>query len=159
MRTAFLVVILALIWAGATGNFSGLNLIFGAVIGGVAVLLLRDTLVGGNTLRRFRLGAGLVLFLLYELFLSAVRVAMVVLRPDIDKVIRPAIVRVPLSVKSDAEITLLANMITLTPGTLSMDVSDDRRFLLVHALVAPDREALIADIAGGFERRIKELFA
>ncbi len=159
MRTAFLVVILALIWAGATGNFSGLNLIFGAVIGGVAVLLLRDTLVGGNTLRRFRLGAGLVLFLLYELVLSAVRVAMVVLRPDIDKVIRPAIVRVPLTVKSDAEITLLANMITLTPGTLSMDVSDDRRFLLVHALVAPDREALIADIAGGFERRIKELFA
>lgn len=159
MNTAFLVVILALVWAGATGNFSGLNLLFGGLIGGVAVLLLRQNLMGGKTLRRARLGIELLLVLLYELVLSAIRVGMVVLQPNIRNAIKPAIVAVPLTVKSDAEITLLANMITLTPGTLSMDVSEDRKVLLVHALVAPDREALIAEIAGGFEERIKELFA
>jgi multicomponent Na+:H+ antiporter subunit E len=159
MNTAFLVVILALVWAGATGNFSGLNLLFGGLIGGVAVLLLRQNLMGGKTLRRARLGIELLLVLLYELVLSAIRVGMVVLQPNIRNAIKPAIVAVPLTVKSDAEITLLANMITLTPGTLSMDVSEDRKVLLVHALVAPDREALIAEIAGGFETRIKELFA
>jgi multicomponent Na+:H+ antiporter subunit E len=159
MNTAFLVVILALIWAGATGNFSGLNLLFGGVVGGVAVLLLRNTVAGGKTLRRARLGVELFFVLIYELVLSAIRVALVVLRPDMLAAIKPAIVAVPLTVKSDAEITLLANMITLTPGTLTMDVSEDRQFLLVHALVAPDREALVAEIASGFEKRIKELFA
>ena len=55
---------------------------------------------------------------------------------------------------SDAQITLLANLITLTPGTLSVDVSDDRKTLFIHALDVPDREALIGRIAAGFETRV-----
>ena len=89
---------------------------------------------------------------------SAVRVAFVVLHPNLKSVLKPAIVAVPLTVKSDAEITLLANLITLTPGTLSIDVSEDRRLLYVHVLHLADRQALIADIAGGFERKIAEVF-
>ncbi|MEO8683865.1 MAG: Na+/H+ antiporter subunit E, partial [Devosia sp.] len=54
---------------------------------------------------------------------------------------------------------LLANLITLTPGTLSIDVSDDRSVLYVHALMLGDRAALLASIASGFERRIKAVFA
>ena len=57
-----------------------------------------------------------------------------VLTPDLRGSLRPAIVAFPLTVKSDAEITLLANLITLTPGTLSVDVSEDRAVLYVHVL-------------------------
>ena len=59
-----------------------------------------------------------------------------------------------MTVTTDAQITLLANMITLTPGTLSVDVSADRRTLYIHAIDVASKEALIGDIAAGFETKI-----
>lgn len=158
MTTTVLIAILALFWAAISGNFSGLNLLFGAVIAGVPVLLLRHKLVSRGALRRAARAGSLLILFLRELMVSAYRVAVLVLRPDMADHIRPAIVGVPLSVKSDAEITLLANMITLTPGTVSVDVSDDRKTLYVHALVMTDRQALIDDIKNGFERKVREVF-
>lgn len=158
MSTAFLVVILALIWAGISGNFSGLNLIFGGMIGSVAVIVLRDAFAGPRATKRIRRMLSLAILFLYELMASAVRVALVVVRPDLSQAVRPAIVAVPIALKSDAEITLLANMITLTPGTLSVDVSEDRSVIYVHALCMDDRDALIADIANGFEKKVREVF-
>ena len=81
-----------------------------------------------------------------------------VIRPDLNAHIRPAIIAFPLSVTSDAEITLLANLITLTPGTLSVDVSEDRRSLFIHAIHVTDREAFIRDIASGFEAKVAGAF-
>jgi multicomponent Na+:H+ antiporter subunit E len=89
---------------------------------------------------------------LRELVLSALRVAWLVVQPR--PRLHPGIVAYPLTVTTDAQITLLANMITLTPGTLSLDVSDDRRTLYVHAIDVTDREVLIGDIAAGFETKI-----
>jgi multicomponent Na+:H+ antiporter subunit E len=94
----------------------------------------------------------LILLFLKELILSALRVAWLAVQPRIT--IRPAIVAYPLTVTTDAQITLLANMITLTPGTLSVDVSDDRKWLYVHAIDIESKEALIGSIAAGFETRI-----
>lgn len=158
MSSAFLVVVLALGWAGITGNFSGLNLLFGGLVGGVAILILRYSIQQQGALGKAGKVLSLIGLFLYELMASAVRVAMVVLHPDLKSVLKPAIVAVPLTVKSDAEITLLANMITLTPGTLTVDVADDRSVLYVHALAMESDTALIADIANGFEAKIMEVF-
>ena len=158
MNSAFLTMLLAIGWAGITGNFSGLNLLFGAAIGALAILILRYSIRQRGALRKSVQILSLTGLFFYELMASAVRVAMVVLHPDLKSVLKPAIVAVPLTVKSDAEITLLANLITLTPGTLSVDVSKDRSVLYVHALSMEDADALIADIANGFEARIKEVF-
>jgi multicomponent Na+:H+ antiporter subunit E len=89
---------------------------------------------------------------LRELVLSALRVAWLVVQPK--PRLHPGIIACPLTVTTDAQITLLANMITLTPGTLSIDVSDDRRTLYIHAIDVTDREALIGSIAAGFETKI-----
>ena len=62
----------------------------------------------------------------------------------------------PLDLKSDAGITVLANLITLTPGTLSLDVSPDRKTLFVHALHVEDPDAFRREVKEGFERRVKE---
>ncbi|SMQ60912.1 multicomponent Na+:H+ antiporter subunit E [Devosia lucknowensis] len=158
MNTAFLVVILALVWAGITGSFSGLNLLFGGLIGAAAVYLLRDAMAGPRSPKRLGRILSLAVLFLYELVVSAVRVAAVVIRPDLSRAVRPAIVAVPIALKSDVEITLLANMITLTPGTLSVDLSDDRSVLYVHALYMADREGMIADITNGFEKKVREVF-
>lgn len=97
----------------------------------------------------------LLLFFIKELVLSALRVAWLVVQPKLR--LRPAIIAYPLTVTTDAQITLLSNMITLTPGTLSVDVSADRRTLYIHAIDVSDREALVGDIAAGFETRVLEV--
>lgn len=158
MSGAFLVVILALGWAGITGSFSGLNLLFGGLVGGCALLILRYSIRQQGALGRARKVLSLVALFLYELMVSAINVARIVIRPDLKSALKPAIVAVPLTVKSDAEITLLANMITLTPGTLTVDVAEDRSVLYVHVLTMESDTALIAGIANGFEARIKEVF-
>jgi multicomponent Na+:H+ antiporter subunit E len=159
MNPASIVIGLALIWAAITGTFTGLNLLLGAAIGGVAVLLLRRAFAPPRILRKIGQIASLMLLFFYELAASAIRVAIVVLTPDMKTALRPAIIAFPLTVKSDAEITLLANLITLTPGTLSIDVSEDRSVLYVHVLTLSTRESLIADIAGGFEARVREIYS
>jgi multicomponent Na+:H+ antiporter subunit E len=67
---------------------------------------------------------------------------------------QPAIIAVPLDVRSDLGITLFANLVTLTPGTTSVHVSDDRRTLFVHAIDAGDEAAAIASMKEVFERRV-----
>ena len=88
-----------------------------------------------------------------ELALSVQDVAVTVLNPR--RPIRSAIVAVPLDVTSDAGITLLANMITLTPGTTSLHVSKDRSTLYCHVMNVSD--ASVAGIKDGFERCVKEV--
>ena len=69
---------------------------------------------------------------------------------------RPGIVAVPLDARTDFEIMTLANLISLTPGTLSLDVSEDRRTLYVHAMFIDDPDALRREIKQGMERRVLE---
>jgi multicomponent Na+:H+ antiporter subunit E len=71
----------------------------------------------------------------------------------------PGVVAIPLDARTDAEITMLANLITLTPGSVSLDVSDDKRFLYVHAMYVDggDVEAYRRSVKEGLERRVLEL--
>ena len=70
---------------------------------------------------------------------------------------KPGIAAIPLDARSDTEITFLANLITLTPGTLSLDVSDDRSVLYVHGMFVEDPQLMREQIKEGFERRVLEL--
>lgn len=158
MNTALLTLLIALGWALATGSFTLLNLLFGALVAAAGLFMIRDRVQTPRIMLRLRRVVSLTLLFVYELFISAIRVAVLVMRPDMHARLKPGIVAFPLTVETDAQITLLANLITLTPGTLSVDVSDDRKVLYVHAVTVDDREALIADIAGGFEKKIMEAF-
>ena len=105
-----------------------------------------------RTFRIFKL----FLAFLREFALSVLRVSKLVLSPR--RRFSPGIFVLPLSLTRDFEITLLANLITLTPGTLTVDISDDRKSLLVHAIDSPDPDVARRDIANGFERLIREAF-
>jgi multicomponent Na+:H+ antiporter subunit E len=150
------VILLALAWAAVTGSFTLPNLVFGLVLGSLTLYLVREQ--RGPFRSAFRPGKVLSLALLFvkELILSAWRVARLVVSPRME--LQPGIFAYPLKVDRDFEITLLANLITLTPGTLSVDVSDDKRLLYVHAIDCSDPEAAIKDIETGFERKILEAF-
>ncbi len=158
MNIVAIFAVLTIGWAAISGNFSLPNLLLGAAIAWAGLFLLRRAVAPGAKTRTWRILALSWQFLV-ELIMSAIRVAELVLRPDMHDRLRPAFVAVPLTVTHDAQITLLANMVTLTPGTLSVDVSRDRKFLHVHALNCTDREALIRDIKEGFERRVLEVMS
>ena len=72
--------------------------------------------------------------------------------------LRPAWVIVPLDLRRPEAITALAATITLTPGTVSCDLSRDGRSLLVHCLHAPDPDAVLSEIKTRYESRLKEIF-
>ncbi len=149
-------VLLALTWAAITGGYSFQNLAFGFLLGIFALSLIRGQVGSVGYFSRAMKILSLTLLFLYELVMSAVRVAVTVLKPNMD--VKPGIFAYHLNLERDIEITLLANMITLTPGTLSVDVSDDKKILYVHAIDCSDPEANRRDIANGFERKIKEAF-
>ncbi len=149
-------ILLAVVWATVTGSFSFANIALGFVLGAIALYLIRDQVGSLGYFRRTRRILALATLFLVELVLSAWRVAMLVMSPKMD--VKPGIFAYPLRVDRDVEITLLANLITLTPGTLSVDVSDDRRILYIHAIDCSDPDKLRQDIAAGFERKIIEAF-
>lgn len=148
--------LLAVTWALATGSLSELNLAVGFVIGIVVLHFVGGAVGDARYAKRLLRIVNLVLYFLYALTLSSVRVALDVLRPTLR--MKPAVIAVPLDVTSDAEITLLANLISLTPGTLSIDVARDKSVLYVHAMYGGDPEALASEIKRTFERRILEVF-
>ena len=98
--------------------------------------------------------ARLFVLFLWDLLISSLQVARAALTPG-DSV-RPRFVTVPLAAaRSDLEITLVANYITLTPGTLTVDVSVDRRTLLIHSLLAGDSgDGVRAEVQGAIELRV-----
>lgn len=150
-------ILLALLWAALTGSFTLANFGVGLLLGWVALYLVREQLEPRRS--RYRGGRILSLAALFikELILSGWRVARLVTSPRMD--LRPGIFAYPLRVSSDFEITLLANLITLTPGTLSVEVSDDRRVLFIHAIDCSDIGKTVREIREGFERKIEEAFS
>ncbi|MBY3042431.1 Na+/H+ antiporter subunit E [Rhizobium leguminosarum] len=148
--------LLATAWVTVTGSASLHNLVLGVLLGPLALVIIRESFGGKGRIPRVLPVFSLAALFLKELSLSAWKVTVTVLSPDMK--LKPGIFAYPLTVTSDFEITLLANLITLTPGTLSVDVSTDRRTLYVHALDCSDPEATRRDIANGFERKIMEAF-
>lgn len=155
MNKIFLInVLLAFIWCAVQGTFTFANLLFGFAISSAALWLIREQFGTSKYFKRTSLIFGLALLFLKELVLSVLKVAWLVIRPS--RAYNPSFVSFPLTVDKPYEITLLANLITLTPGTLSVDVSDDNKTLYIHCIDVTDVDALRKDIADGFERKIME---
>ena len=156
MRPAVIIAVFTAFWLAVFGSFTIPNLLLGIAASALSLVLIRGRARSeGRRLRPLKVLSLLVLFI-KELALSAWKVAILVASPKM--ALKPGIFAFPLTVDRDFEITLLANLITLTPGTLSVDVSEDRRVLYVHALDCSDPVATRRDIANGFEKKIMEAF-
>jgi multicomponent K+:H+ antiporter subunit E len=94
--------------------------------------------------------------LLWDIVVANLVVARLILGPT--RNLRPAFIRLPLDLCSEFAIVVLANTISLTPGTVSADLSLDRRTLLIHALDVEDEAKTIAHIKYRYERPLKEIF-
>lgn len=145
-------ILLTIIWVFLTGSFTVVNFTFGFVISFLILWIISSK--DGNT-KYVRLIPKLVsffLFFLWEVIKANVQVAYEVITPKNN--MKPGIVKIPLDAKTNLEITLLANLITLTPGTLSLDVSEDKKVLYVHSMYVHNKQDFIDEIKNGFEHRL-----
>jgi multicomponent K+:H+ antiporter subunit E len=111
--------------------------------------------------RPFRLGrpglmARLALVVLWDIVVSNVEVAVRILGPE--SAIRPRFVWIPLDIRDPAGASTLAGIVTMTPGTVSCDITPGLDFLLVHAFDAPDEAVLAARIKARYEAPLMEIF-
>jgi multicomponent Na+:H+ antiporter subunit E len=146
--------LLALLWAIMLGSLSLLNIGVGFVAGYLVLVVVTGT--RSNYVRRTTAGASLFLFIAYEILVANLRVAWYTISSL--RSLEPAVLAVPLQDDiSDGEVTLLSVLVTLTPGTLSIDLSEDRRELYVHFMHVDDPDEAIRSITEGYERRILNL--
>lgn len=156
MNLFLLNLVLAVLFAAVIGSFTLGWLVVGFVLGTLAMWVTKP--LYGKDSAYFLRGARmvrLVVYFLYELVVSSIRVVWDVITPQ--HISRPGIVAVPLDAKTDTEIMLVANLISLTPGTLSLDVSEDRSILYVHAMFIEDVDQTIREMKDGMERRLLEV--
>src|SRR5919112_1482549 len=149
-------ILLALAWAALQGEITLVNLLVGYLIGyAVLALLARGRVMPSTLVSRTVHASSLAAFFAWELVVANFRVAADVLRGHR---IEPAVVAIPLDVTSDGEILLLSMLINITPGSVTIDLSDDRRTLYVHVMHMTSAEASRFEIKTGFEGRVKLLF-
>jgi multicomponent K+:H+ antiporter subunit E len=146
-------------WLMLAGSLSAGNLLLAALLAlGVPAFSLRYR-PGRPRMRVGTTALRLALVVLRDIVVSNIEVARRVLGP-VDR-IHPRFVWVPLSLRDPHAIVTLAGIVTMTPGTLSSEITDDRRHLLVHALHCPDDDAaaaLVADIQRRYEAPLMEIF-
>lgn len=148
--------ILAAIWLLLNNSLAPGHIVLGLLLGwAIPLFTLRYWPEAVRIHKPLTLLRFMVLVLL-DIVLANLAVARLILgRP---RSLHPSFLKVPLDLRGDLAIGLLANTICLTPGTVSARLSPDRRFLLVHALNAPDGAAVIATIKQRYEAPLKEVF-
>jgi multicomponent Na+:H+ antiporter subunit E len=144
--------VLALAWTALTGQFGPTNMLIGLVLGYVVLFISRRALGPSDYFVKVPLVFGFVAYFLRELVLANLRVALDVLTAQ--PRMQPRIIALPLEARTSGEITALSYLISLTPGTLSLDVSADREVLYIHAMYAQDADKVRQELKNDLERRL-----
>ncbi|WP_096434537.1 Na+/H+ antiporter subunit E [Alteribacter populi] len=148
-------VALAFIWMLLRNETSLVEFGIGYIVGLLILFFLRRFLQFRFYFTRVIATVKLILLFIYKLILSNIDVVRIILSPKLD--VEPGIIAVPTKLKTDWEVTLLATLISLTPGTLSMNFSPDGRTIYVHSIHVPDKEKAIEEIHSSFEKAIMEV--
>ena len=152
-----LTLLLTLVWQLMVNHFSLNSLLFGLFLGVLIPIFTQPYWPDRPTLRNPLMVAEYILVVMYDIVVANVVVAYLVLFRA-NKDMHPAWVSIPLDLRTPEAITVLAGTITLTPGTVSADLSDHGHTLLVHCLNAPDPEEIRDEIKQRYERRLMEIF-
>lgn len=148
-------ILLAVVWLFATGTLTEENFVFGFLI---SFGILWIITVNRKDNKYFTILPNVVLFLFYILW----KIVLANLRTVKESLyskskLSPAIIKFPLEAESNLEITFLANLICLTPETMVLDVSDDKKVMYVHVIHCEDKKSFIQGVKKDFEKRLLEL--
>ncbi|NYE04559.1 multicomponent Na+:H+ antiporter subunit E [Bacillus niacini] len=148
-------VVLAFLWMFIKVSYDPISFIKGYIFGLLVIFVFRR--YSHSRFYLFRLWSFIKLIFIFikELILSNIAIVKIVLKPKLD--MRPAIFAMDTVLTKDWQITLLSSLITLTPGTLVIDVSEDNKTLFIHAMNIGEIEDEINSIKNSFEKAILEV--
>ncbi|WP_037256225.1 Na+/H+ antiporter subunit E [Roseobacter sp. SK209-2-6] len=152
-----LTLLLTLTWVLLASSWTLNSLVFGFLLGLVIPFLTQPYWPEQARMKKPHKIAAYILIVLWDIVMANITVARIVLfKPNSRR--QPRWVTVPLDLKTPEAITALAGTITMTPGTVSADLSAEGHALLVHCLDAEDPEAVRDEIKQRYERRLMEIF-
>ncbi|MBP0049975.1 Na+/H+ antiporter subunit E [Marinobacterium sp. AK62] len=148
--------LLFIVWLLLNNTVAPGHLVLGAFLALTIPLLCAPLKTRQPKVLRPLLALRYIFRVLGDIVVANVEVAILVLGPM--RKLQPAFVAVPLDLSGDLPITLLASTVSLTPGTVSAEVSEDRKWLYIHALHMTDEQGLIATVKSRYEAPLKEIF-
>lgn len=157
MNILLLNLLLALSWVFLTGEMNFGSFFEGLLLGYVILWVVSYPFGNPKYFKKIFEIAGFILFFIREVILSNLKVAYDIVTPQ--NYMKPGVVAIPLDIENDIQIMIMANFITLTPGTLSLDVSDDKKVLYVHAMYIGDKEQFKKELKENLEKRIIKVFS
>lgn len=154
--------LLALLWLSLNGAVSPGHVLLAVLLGAGVPWLLQPLWPAPprrirRPLRAFALALAFAALVAWDVVVATLRVARAVLSPL--RSLRPGFATVPIELDEPRAISLLAHVVTLTPGTVTVDVAEDRRSLTIHALDLSDPDGTVRTIRERYERRIREIYA
>ncbi len=150
-------ILLFVVWLLLNNTLAPGHLVLGAFLALTIPLLCAPLQTPQPIVHRPLLALRYILRVLWDIVVANIEVAILVLGPM--RKLQPAFVAVPLDITSELPQTVLASTVSLTPGTVSAELSEDGRWLYVHALHLTDEQALIETIKSRYEAPLKEIFA
>lgn len=151
-----LVIFLALVWLMLVNSISLGQVLLGLFLGWAIAALCRDFLIDIPKVRKPLKLCLFTLQVLRDIVVANLHVARLVLGPQ--RNLNPAFVEVPMAIEDEFLLSVLASIISLTPGTVSAGLTPDHKIILLHGLDVPDSQALIAEIKSRYEAPLLEIF-
>ncbi|MBE0506006.1 MAG: Na+/H+ antiporter subunit E [Marinospirillum sp.] len=148
--------LLLVVWLLLNNSVAPGHLVLGSFLALTIPLLLAKLQLPQPSAKKPLLAVKYFLKVLFDIITANVEVAILVVGPI--KRMKPGFIAIPLDITRELPITLLASTVSLTPGTVSCEVSEDHRWLFVHALNITNEQDMIDQIKNRYEAPLKEIF-
>lgn len=148
-------IVLSFVWVALTGHLNFTNFIFGYLLGFFILWTIERTANNNEYFLRVPKIIAFFFRFLYDMLKANLEVAFDLVTPKLYT--EPGIIAYPLSATTDFEITMLSNIIALTPGTMVLDLSDDRKVIYIHVMYLKNKEKFIEDLKEKTEKKLLEI--
>ena len=157
LQNFLLNILLMMVWVALTGQLNYANFVFGYVLGFFILWMINRTNTNSKKEYFYRVPKILafIFYFFYDLMKANWEVAKDVITPNYN--MKPGIIKYEMDAKTDFEITMLSNMIAITPGTLVIDISKDKKYIYIHAMYLNDKEKFIKDMKERTEKKLLEI--
>lgn len=156
LQNFLLNILLTFVWVALTGQLNYTNFIFGYILGFFLLWMINRKRPGAQDYF-FRVPKIIMftLYFFYDMIKANIEVTIDVLTPNYN--MKPGVIKYEMDAKTDFEITMLANMIALTPGTLVIDFSKDKKYMYIHAMYLKDIERFKKNLKDRTEMKLLEI--
>lgn len=146
--------LLSFIWVALTGSMYYTNFVFGFMLGFLILWIMNRNESDRGYFNKVPRIISFIFYFVYEMIKANIQVAYDVMTPKY--FMRPGVVRYPMDAETEMEINILSMMISLTPGTLILDISEDKKTIYIHVMYLQDPEKFVKDTKEGLEHRLLE---